>query len=80
MKRIIYVSGPAAARLNVCSRMTVNERMRAGAYGELLRRGRVFYARVDAIERHAGTRFSTEQIEAAVAGRPDRLLTITTET
>jgi hypothetical protein len=69
-----YLNGSAIARLAACSRMTANERMRAGAYGELLRRGRGVYARLDAVQERSGQQFSDEQIAAAVDGRPGRLI------
>jgi hypothetical protein len=71
----MYLNGPAIARLLACSRMTANEHMRAGHFGPLLHRGRVAYAAVEAIERHAGQRFDREQIEAAVVGFPARCFT-----
>jgi hypothetical protein len=54
--------------------MTVCDRMLRGKYGRLLRRGRIPYAGVAAIERFHGLKFSKRQIELAVAGRPDWLL------
>jgi hypothetical protein len=68
------ISGPVIARLLACSRMTANENMRAGAYGPLLRLGRIQYAALAAVERRVGQRFSPEQIAIAVAGRPDRII------
>jgi ABC-type uncharacterized transport system substrate-binding protein len=45
----IYLSGPAIARLNACSLMAANKRLRAGSFGPILRRGRIGYAALDAI-------------------------------
>jgi hypothetical protein len=69
-----HISGPAIANLLACARMSVNEAMRAGCFGPLLKRGRVFYAALDAVERHSGQQFTKEQIALAVAGYPGRLL------
>ena len=69
-----HISGPVIARLLACSRMTANENMRAGAYGPLLRLGRMQYAALTAVERRAGRQFSPEQIAMAVNGRPDRII------
>jgi hypothetical protein len=77
---LTYLSGPAIARLRVCSRMVANEDMRAGRYGPLLRWGQIGYAALDAVERHIGHRISAEQLAAAVDGHPDRVLTIIAET
>jgi hypothetical protein len=75
----IYLSGPAIARLTLGSRMSANRHLRAGKFGPLLRRGPVAFAPLAAIEREVGRQFSPEQIEAAVDGRPDRLITIDVE-
>jgi hypothetical protein len=75
----IYVSAPAIARLSACSRIAAHVSMRAGRYGPLVQRGRVPYAAIEAVSRTVGREFSPEQIALAVAGQPDRLITIPTE-
>jgi hypothetical protein len=69
-----HISGPVIARLLACSRMTANENMRSGAFGPLLRLGRIQYAALAAVERRAGRQFSPEQVDLAVGGRPDRII------
>jgi hypothetical protein len=54
--------------------MTVCDRMLRGKYGKLLRRGRIPYADITAIERFHGIRFTEQQIVMALDGRPDRLI------
>ena len=73
-----YISGPAIARLWLRSRMTVNEHMRAGGFGPLLRHGRIRYAALAAVERRVGQRISGEQLAAAVGGYPERILILET--
>ena len=75
---MIYLSAPTIARLAACSRINSHLQMRAGRFGPLLQRGRVPYAALDAVEHHLGQRFTTEQVTAAVAGRPDRMIVIKT--
>ena len=75
----ICLSGPAIARLTLGSRMSANRHLRAGKFGPLVRRGPVVYAPLAAVERHTGRPFTAEQIAMAVDGRPDRMLTITSE-
>ena len=71
-----FVSGPAIARLTVKPKMTVSDHLRGGVYGETFFCGRVRYADLAEVERAEGRSFTDEQIERAVAGIPDRLLTI----
>ena len=75
----IYLSAPAIARLSACSRIAAHLQMRNGRFGPLLQRGRVPYADLGEVERHAGRQFTPEQIAMAVDGRPDRLITIDVE-
>jgi hypothetical protein len=75
----IYLSAPAIARLSACSRIAAHLQMRNGRYGQLVQRGLVPYAALEAFSRTVGREFSPEQIALAVDGRPDRLITITTE-
>jgi hypothetical protein len=76
---MIYVSGPAIARLNNYSRVAAHEHMRGGRFGPLLQRGRIAYAALDAVERQSGQQFTKEQIALAVGTRPGRLLIIEPE-
>jgi hypothetical protein len=76
---MIFLSGPCIARLVACSRMTANERMRAGAYGPLLRRGQTFYAEQGAVERRHERQFTPAQIAAAIDGLPDRCIALGSE-
>jgi hypothetical protein len=69
---MIYVSGPAIARLVTCSRVVAHERLRRGDYGKLLQRGGILFAELAAVEARVGYRFSPAQIESAVDGYPDR--------
>ena len=75
----VYLSGPAIARLKVCTLMAANKQLRAGRFGPVLMRGRVAYAERTAVERHVGRQFAQDQIEAAIDGRPERMLTVTPE-
>ena len=75
----IYLSAPAIARLSACSRIAAHLQMRNGRYGPLLQRGRVPYADLAEVERNTGRQFTPEQIAIAIDGKPDRLLTITSE-
>jgi hypothetical protein len=76
---MIYVSAPAIARLNACSRIAAHLQMRRGRYGPLVQRGRVPYAALAAVARNVGQEFSAEQIAMAIDGRPDRLISIDVE-
>jgi hypothetical protein len=75
----IHLSPAAIARLKACSVQAAHKQFRAGRLGPIVRRGRNSYAALAAFERHAGRQFTAEQIEAAVDGHPDRLITITSE-
>ena len=72
----IYVSAPTIARLKACSRIATHMQMRRGHFGPLLQRGRVPYAALDAVERHSGLHFTSEQIGLAIDGRPARVLIV----
>jgi hypothetical protein len=75
----IHLSPTAIARLKACSVQAAHKQLLAGRFGPFLRRGRNCYAALTAFERHTGRHFTAEQIEAAVDGHPDRLITITPE-
>jgi hypothetical protein len=74
-----HLSGPAIARLLACSRMTVNEHMRARHFGPVLRRGSIHYVSLAGVQRHSGQEFTTEQISRAADGRPGRVLVVQLE-
>jgi hypothetical protein len=71
-----YISGFVISRLLACSRMAANEATRAGRFGPLLRRGRIAYAALNAVERRIGLQFGVEQVKVAVDGHPDRIIKI----
>ena len=74
-----FISGPTIAALTQTPRMTVNHWLRAGRYGRTHRIGRIVYAGLDGVEKVAGAKFTDEQIKAASAGLPDRIVTIREE-
>jgi hypothetical protein len=76
MASTIYLSGPAIASLRASARMTENAHMRAGRYGPVLWHDRVAYVAQANVERRVGLTFTPEQIQQAVAGLPNRILTI----
>jgi hypothetical protein len=69
-----YLSGPAIAALRATARMTENQAMRRGRYGPVLRRDRLAYVALAAIERRIGEPITPERLALAVAGKPNRLL------
>jgi hypothetical protein len=71
-----FISGPGIMRLTGTPRATVNDRLHAGTYGHTFRRGRVLFADVEGVEDYHGVTFEEAQIEAATAGRLDRLIAI----
>jgi hypothetical protein len=71
-------SGPLIARLVGRNRMTINAAMRAGRYGAPIRLGGVLYVDLAAVADFHGTNIDDAQLAAAVAGKPDRLLTMPT--
>ncbi len=71
-----FVSGPTIAALTQTARMTVNDRLRAGCYGSTYRIGRIVYVALENVEKYLGITFTDEQLEAASAGLPDRVVTI----
>ena len=78
-----FISGPTISRLTGTPRMTVNDRLRAGSYGptfRTFRRGRIVFADVEGVEYFHGVPFTDAQLEAAIAGYPERIITIPTET
>ncbi len=78
MKR--YFNGSAIARLIPSSRMTANERLRAGDFGEVVRQGRIKYVAQEQIEARAGHSFTEAQIAAAIEGVPSRRLILQIDT
>jgi hypothetical protein len=72
-----FLSAPAISRLTLTpAPMTICDRMLRGKYGKLIRRGRIPYVSLAAVERFHGLKFDKRQIELAVAGRPDWVLVI----
>ena len=74
MRRLI--SGPAIVRLTGTPRMTVHHRLRAGVYGATFRPGRIIFADLEGVEDSTAVPFADEQLAAAAAGLPDRLIVI----
>jgi hypothetical protein len=74
----IYISPPVIAALERKVRTTAFRRMLAGDYGPIVRRGRrnTPYVPLAGVEDYHGVMFTNDQIEAAVAGKPDRAFTI----
>ena len=72
-----FISGPAISRLTLTPRMTVNDRLRAGAYGSVTRHKGIVYVDLQAVEASEGIIFSEEQIRLAGEGLSDSILTIT---
>ena len=56
--------------------MTTCDRLLRGKYGQVIRRGRIPYVELAAVEQFHGVKFSEEQIALATAGKADRLITI----
>jgi hypothetical protein len=73
-----YVSPSVIAALERKVRTTALRRMLAGYYGPIVRRGRrnTPYVPLAAVEDFHGVTFDDVQVEIAVAGKPNRLLTI----
>ncbi len=71
-----FASGPLIAQLLSCSRVTANERLRAGRYRQAIKRGRIAYADLAVVERVERVGFTENQIALAAAGRPDRILIV----
>ena len=57
--------------------MTVNDRLRAGAYGPATRHKGIVYVDLQAVEASEGIIFSEGQIRLAGEGLSDSILTIT---
>jgi hypothetical protein len=74
---MILISGPAIGQLCQHTRKWAHDTLRRGSFGPVTRGpGGVLYADLTAVEGYSGLQFTDDQIEAAVAGIPDRLLTI----
>jgi hypothetical protein len=71
---MIWISGPCIAALRLRSRMTENMAMRGGVYGPSVMIDGARYVRLDEVERRAGLRFTREQLMAAQAGLPGRMI------
>jgi hypothetical protein len=76
---VIYISCSVIGRLRNQSRVAAHLHMKAGHFGPVVKRGRIHYAALDAVEQHSGVIFTDEQIEEAAAGQPDRCLVIELE-
>ena len=72
-----YLSGPAIAALRATARMTENQAMRRGRYGQVLWRDRIAYVALSEVERRTGLPITAEQLARATAGNPARVLTAT---
>jgi hypothetical protein len=73
---MILISGPTIAALRLRTRMAENMALRRGEYGPTFMIGHVRYARLSEVERRTALKFSDEQLRAAAAGVPGRLLEI----
>ncbi|MFO1099739.1 MAG: hypothetical protein U1E81_16100 [Xanthobacteraceae bacterium] len=73
---IVLISGPTIAALTGRHRMSVNDLLRGGKYGETVLVDGIRYAAFDRVQQRHGVEFSDEQINAAVAGLPGRILRI----
>jgi hypothetical protein len=71
-----YISPPAAGVLLGCSRIAAYHRFVAGRFGPIIRHRGITYAELAAVEDFAGVPFTDDQLEAAVAGHVNRLITI----
>ena len=73
-----YVSPSVIATLQDRVRTSAWRRMLAGHYGPIVRRGYrdTPYVLLAKVEDFHGVTFTVPQLEAAVAGRPDHILTV----
>ena len=80
---MILISSPAIARLNLHSRKWAHEHMQRGSFGPVTRMAvagyvaGMLYAELAGVERFCGRQFNQAEIDRAVDGRPDRILTVT---
>ncbi len=56
--------------------MTINDRLRSGSFGPTYKCGRIVYVALENVDKATGLKLSEQQIEAASAGLPDRILRI----
>jgi hypothetical protein len=73
---MILISGPTIAALRLRTRMAENLAMRRGEYGPSFMIDGVRYVRLDEVERRTTLKFSDQQLSAAAAGLPGRLVEI----
>ena len=72
-----FVPASVIACLTVTTpRTTVCSRLWDGKYGPVIKRGRIPYVDLAAVEVFHGVRFTEQQISIAVDGKPERLLVI----
>jgi hypothetical protein len=73
---MIFISGPAIARLCLRTRKWAHDQLRREAFGPVIQHRGSIFAQLPAVERYVGTRFSEAQLAAAAAGYPARILKI----
>lgn len=73
---MILISGPAIARLCLRTRKWAHEHLRRQSFGPVIEHNGIIFAQLPEVESHIGQRFTAEQLKAAAAGYPDRILKI----
>jgi hypothetical protein len=71
---MIFVSGPAIARLMLRTRKWAHEAIRRGNFGPVSVRGGVLYVDLLAVQSHTCITFTDAQIDSAGEGMPDRII------